>query len=48
MPIGLHAGWHAQEDQVRWTAGSATLPRLRSLIVVLAPIALPQGKQAAA
>ena len=45
---GLHAGWHAPEEAVRWTAGSATLPRLRSLIVVLAPIALPQGHAAAA
>lgn len=44
----LHAGWHAPEEAVRWTAGSATLPRLRSLIVVLAPIALPQGQAAAA
>jgi hypothetical protein len=44
----LHAGWHAPEESVRWTAGSATLPRLRSLIVVLAPIVLPQGQAAAA
>jgi subtilisin family serine protease len=44
----LQAGWHAPEESVRWTAGSATLPRLRSLIVVLAPIVLPQGQAAAA
>jgi hypothetical protein len=44
----LGPGWHAPEDGVRWTAGAAALPRLRSLFVLLAPIALPQGRAAAA
>jgi hypothetical protein len=44
----LGQGWHAPEAGVRWTAGSAALPRLRSLFVLLAPIALPQGRAAAA
>jgi subtilisin family serine protease len=39
----LHAGWHAPEAAARWTAGAATLPRLGSLIVLLAPIDLPQA-----
>jgi hypothetical protein len=39
----LHAGWHALEAAARWTAGAATLPRLCSLIVLLAPIDLPQA-----
>lgn len=51
IPLGhplLRAGWHAPEDGMRWTAGAAALPRLRSLIVVPAPIALPQALSAAA
>lgn len=51
MPLGhplLHAGWHAPEDGMRWTAGAAALPRLHCLIVVPAPIALPQPRAEAA
>ncbi len=44
----LHRGWHAPEPGLRWTAGAASLPRLRSLTVVLAPVALPDGEGDAA
>lgn len=44
----LHQGWHAPEPGLRWTAGAATLPRLRSLTVVLAPVMLPDGAHAEA
>ena len=34
----LSHGWHRPERDLRWTAGEATLPKLRRLSVVLAPI----------
>lgn len=36
----LRAGWHAMEDGLRWTAGMANLPRLRTLTLLLAPISV--------
>ena len=34
----LSSGWHRPEQDLRWTAGDATLPKLRRLSVVVAPI----------
>lgn len=44
----LHQGWHAPEPGLRWTAGAASLPRVRSLTVVLAPVMLSGGAHAEA
>ena len=44
MPLDhpvLRQGWHMPEPGLRWTAGAATLPRLTSLILVLAPVEIP-------
>jgi hypothetical protein len=38
----LRGGWHAPEDGLRWTNGMASLPPLRTLTVLLAPIP-PRG-----